>query len=55
MGTINGILMEVYAVVIFRCSEAGNSVVSGWIWLKLELIQAFIVVLVSCKNEDVPI
>ena len=33
----------------------GNSEVSGGIPLKFELIQAFIVVLVTCKNEEDPI
>ena len=36
----------------FRCSRAVNSVVSGLIWLKFELIQAFMHVLVSCRNEE---
>ena len=31
------------------------TVVSGWIWLKFELIQAYMHVLVSCKNEEDPI
>ena len=31
---------------------AGNSVVSGRIWLKFELIQDIMNVIVSCKNED---
>ena len=35
-------------------ARAGNSVVSGRIWLKFELIQAFMNVLVSCKNEEDP-
>ena len=35
--------------------SAGYSVVSGLIWLKSELIQAFMHALVSCKNEEVPI
>ena len=30
----------------------GNSVVSCQIWLKFELIQAFMNVLITCKNED---
>ena len=36
---------------IFRRPRADNSGVSGGIWPKLELIQAFIHVLVTCKNE----
>ena len=39
----------------FRRSRAANSEVSGGILPKLELIQAFIVVLVTCKNEEDPI
>ena len=41
--------------VFFRRSRATNSEVSGGILLKFELIQAFIVVLVTCKNEGDPI
>ena len=40
---------------IFQHSRAANSEVSGGIPLKSELIQAFIVVLVTCKNEKDPI
>ena len=39
----------------FRRSRAANSEVSGGILPKFELIQAFIVVLVICKNEEDPI
>ena len=39
----------------FRRSRAANSEVSGGILPKFELIQAFIVVLVTCKNEEDPI
>ena len=35
--------------------RAGNSAFSGPIWLKFELIQACMHVLVFCKNEDDPI
>ena len=38
--------------VFFRCSRATNSKVSGGILPKFTLIQAFIVVLVTCKNEE---
>ena len=38
--------------LFFRCSRAVNSVVSGRIWLKFELIQTFMHVLVSCRNEE---
>ena len=37
------------------CSRAANSEASGVIVAKFELIQAFIVVLVTCKNEEDPI
>ena len=39
----------------FRRSRANNSEVSGGILPKIELIQAFIVVLVTGKNEEDPI
>ena len=38
-----------------RCARADNSGVGGGIWPKFELIQAFIHVHVTCKNEDDPI
>ena len=37
---------------IFRRTRADNSWVGGGIWPKFELIQAFMHVLVTCKNED---
>ena len=40
---------------LFRRSRATNSEVSGGILPKFKLIQAFIVVLVTCKNEEDPI
>ena len=39
----------------FRRTRAANSEVSGEILPTFELIQAFIVVLVTCKNEEDPI
>ena len=36
----------------FRRSRADNSGVGGVIWPKIELVQAFMHVLVTCKNED---
>ena len=48
------VLTRLY-VVFFTCSRAANTEVSGGILSKLELIQAFIVVLVTCKNEIDPI
>ena len=38
--------------VFFRRSRAANSAVSGEIPPKFKLIQAFIIVLVTCKNEE---
>ena len=37
---------------IFKCARADNSGVGGGIWPKFEPIQAFMHVLVTCKNED---
>ena len=39
----------------FRHSRAAYSEVSGGILPKFQLIQAFMVVLVTCKNEEDPI
>ena len=36
----------------FRRARADNSGVGGGLWPKFELIQAFMHVLVTCKNED---
>ena len=35
-----------------RCARADNSGVGGGIWPKFERIQAFMHVVVTCKNED---
>ena len=48
------VLTRLY-VVFFRRSRAAYSEISGGIPPKFELIQAFIVVLVTCKNEEDPI
>ena len=48
------VLTRVYDV-FFRHLRANNSEVSGRILPKFELIQAFIVVLITCKNEEDPI
>ena len=37
----------------FRRSRAANSIVSSGIWPKLELIQAFIHVLITCKVNSI--
>ena len=39
----------------FLDAQGQVTVVSGRIWLKFELIQAYMHVLVSCKNEEDPI
>ena len=41
--------------LIFKHSRAANSAVQGRIWLKFELIQDVMVILVSSKNEEDPI
>ena len=48
------VLTRLY-VVFYRRSRAANSEVSGGILPKFELIQDFIVVLITCKNEKDPI
>ena len=37
------------------CSRAANSAVSGGIPSKFELIQTFMVVLLTCKNKEDPV
>ena len=48
------VLTILYVVVFFRRSRAAYSEVSEGILPKFELIQAFIVVLVTYKNEGDP-
>ena len=48
------VLTRLY-IVFFRRSRAANSEVSCGILPKFKLIQAFIAVLVTCKNEEDPI
>ena len=38
--------------LIFQTLKWSNSVVSGGILTKFKLIQAFMIVLVTCKNEE---
>ena len=45
------VLTRLYLVFFFRRSRAAKSKVSGGILPKFESIQAFIVVLVTCKNH----
>ena len=49
------VLTRLYDVFFFRSSRATNSKVSCGILPKFKLIKAFIVVLVSCKNEEGPL
>ena len=42
-------------MLFFRRSRAANSEVSGGILPKVKIIKAFMVVLVTCKNEEDPI
>ena len=46
---------EKVETLIFRHSRADNFVVSRWIWQKFKVIQAFIVLLVTCNNENDPL
>ena len=39
--------------LILRCTRAASSVVGDGVWLKCKLRQAFIVVIVTCKTEEV--
>ena len=39
----------------FRRSRAANSAVHGRIWSNFKVVQDFMVVLVTCKNEEDPI
>ena len=41
--------------LFFTHQRAANSAVQGQIWLKFELIQDVMVILVSTKNEEDPI
>ena len=38
----------------FKGSRAANSVVGDGIWQKFILIQAFMIVFVTCKNDEDP-
>ena len=38
---------------LFRCSRAANSTVSGPIWLKFDLIQNIMYVLITCKSKKI--
>ena len=43
-----------HKTALFKRSRAANSDVGGLVWPKIKLIQAFIVVLATCKNEEDP-
>ena len=47
------VLTSLY-IDFYRCSRAAYSAVSGRILLKFEFIQAFMVVIVTNKNKEVP-
>ena len=51
----NSIKHERILNIVFRSSLTANSVVNGGTWPKFELTQAFMHVLVTCKNEEDPI
>ena len=39
---------------MLRRSRAANSLAGDWVWPKIKLIQTFMGVLVTCKNEEDP-
>ena len=41
-------------IAIFWRSRTANSVAGDWLWPKIKLIQTFMGVLVTCKNEEDP-
>ena len=46
-----GVFTTLY-IIFFGHARTDSSGIVGGIWLKLELIQAFMHVPVTCKNED---
>ena len=38
----------------YWCSSAAYSVVGGWVWQLIKLIQVFMGLHVTCKNEEDP-
>ena len=46
------VVTTLFIVFFFRSSRAANSEVREGILLKFKLIQAFIIGLVTCKNEE---
>ena len=53
-GTWRSVLNIGYNIIhlFFRCSNADNSTVHGWIWPNIEHICILMVVLITCKNEE---
>ena len=49
-----GARMLLTSYIEFRRSRAANSIVGDRIWQKFKLIQASMVVLVTCKNDEDP-
>ena len=47
------VVQTLYSYILDAQVQA-NSVVGGQVWPKSKLIQAFMVVLVTCKNEEDP-
>ena len=39
-------------MLYFRRSRAAYSVAGGWVWWKMKLIQSFMEVIFTCKNEE---
>ena len=50
-----GIFPDAQGQLTLQCSRAANSAVHGPIWSNFELVQDFMVVLLTCKNEEDPI
>ena len=38
--------------IIFLRSRAANYVADEWVWLKIKIIQTFMKVFTTCKNEE---
>ena len=48
-------LQQLYTLIFFRRPRAANSVVCGGILSNFKLVQAFMHILVTCKNEEDPL
>ena len=51
---MNALEWSKHYTAIFKMLN-GYSVVGGWVWPKFKFIQAFMVTLVTCMNEEDPI